>query len=1007
MPESGGGTSMRNARLARAVKLALLGTLSVGASATAQEETVPDDLEEIVVTGTRITMPGLESTSPVYSIGEQEIELQQQPEIERILRLLPITAPADGQNVNNGSAGVATIDLRGLGSQRSLIMVNGKRLTPFSIDGVVDTSTVPTALIERIDIVTGGASAVYGSDAISGAVNFIMKRDFEGIDITSHYSQTEEGDGDRMTASITMGTNSADGRGNVVANINWTDREAILMGARPLGRLGIVTETGAGLEEFLAGQGPVPAPEGCGGPGSVVAGGSTTSLPTRVTIAGLEVLGQFRDDGTLQDECSVFNFNPFNYYQTPQERLGGMVLGHYEVNEHAEAYGRFAFSNTGVTTQVAPSGIFNTPFFTPLSNPFISDQALDVILDAADAGVAAGTINVANTPDPDNPGDFLFHNWNDVNGNGIVDEADDLNIAYQRRTVEFGPRSRTFDRNLFSLVTGLRGDLVGEWDYDLSFQYGESISTQVEAGYTNVSNITNALNAVPGADGEPVCRTGGSACVPLNLFGGFGSITPEMAAYSSATALLKEKYEQVIYSASVNGAIEQLQLPWASLPMAVSFGAEYREETGETIPDECLKLAPSSCLGGRGGNVLPVSGGFDVAEAFGEFILPIASDLPGMRSLSLEAGYRWSDYDPTGINRTWKYGFNWQPAESLMVRAMQQRAVRAPNVGELAAPNARGLDNAQMDPCSAANAGNIEAELEALCISTGMSAAQVGTVPDIISGQINTFEGTDFDNLPEPEQADTTTIGVVWTPELGFVSRPTISLDYYNIEIEDVIGTFSVQEILDACYKSGVEEQCAKIRRVGGGLTLQASGVELLTTNLDYLQAEGLELGYSFGFELGRYGALTLTGNVNHYLAQESQSAAVLPVLECVGRFGTSCDPLPETRWINRTIWDINDQFQVSALWRHLGSLDIEEVEREDTYPAFRKIDSFDYIDLVGTWQVSDMIRLSLSINNVFGEEPPTVGNEAGSTAFNGGNTFPSHYDTVGSVYTVGFNATF
>ncbi len=1000
---------MNHSMLAQGVRLALFGAgaAAMTTSAIAQDEAAPDDLEQIVVTGTRITVPGLVSSSPIYSVGESEIELQQQPEVERILRLLPITTPAQGENVNNGSAGIGSINLRGLGDQRNLVMINGKRLTPSDLDGVVDTSAIPTALIERIDIVTGGASAVYGSDAISGAINFIMKRDFEGIDFSSNYSQTEEGDGDRVTASITMGANSADGRGNVVANINWTDRDPILMGARPLGQLGIVTEDGDGLAEYLAGEGPVPAPAGCGGPGSVVAGGSTTTLPTRIEIAGGPDLGQFREDGTLQGDCSVFNFNPFNYYQTPQQRLGGMVLGHYEMNEHAEAYGRFAFSNTGVTSQVAPSGIFNTPFFTPLSNPFISDQALGVMIAAAEAGRAAGTVNGPNTPDPDNPGDFLFHNWTDVNGNGVVDEADDLNLGYARRTVEFGPRSREFDINAFSFVTGLRGALVGEWSYDLSFQYGEVSSSFIEAGYTNIANITNSVAAIPGPNGEPVCRTGGSACVPLNLFGGFGAITPEMAAYSSASAILKQKYEQLIYTASVNGTVDQVQSPWASLPAAISVGTEYRDESSEAIPDECLKLAPSSCLGGRGGNLLPVAGGFDVTEFFGEFILPVVNERTGFQSLNLEAGYRWSDYNPTGINRTWKYGLSWQPTETLLFRVMQQRAARAPNVGELAAPNTRALDNATEDPCSIANAGEIDAALEALCISTGMSAAQVGTVSDIISGQINTFEGTDFNNLPKPEEADTTTVGFVWTPDfIDSVSNPVISLDYYNIEIKDVIGTFSPQEILDGCYKAAIQEQCDKIRRVGGGLTLNASGVELFTTNLDYLQAEGLELGYSFGLEMGRFGGLTFSGNVNHYLTQESQSGPATPVLECVGRFGTSCDPLSRTRWINRTIWDIND-FQVSALWRHLGSLEIEDVERAETFDAFRKIDSYNYIDLVGTWQMNDMIRWSLSINNVFGEDPPVIGNEAASTAFNGGNTLPSHYDTVGAVYTVGINATF
>jgi iron complex outermembrane recepter protein len=306
------------------------------------------------------------------------------------------------------------------------------------------------------------------------------------------------------------------------------------------------------------------------------------------------------------------------------------------------------------------------------------------------------------------------------------------------------------------------------------------------------------------------------------------------------------------------------------------------------------------------------------------------------------------------------------------------------------------------------NAGNIDATLQQLCLSTGMSAAQVGTVEDIVSGQINTFSGTDLTNLPEPEEADTTTIGFVWTPAfLDALVNPVISLDYYNIEIKDVIGTFSAQEILDGCYQAALATECAKIQRIGGTLTLPGSGLETFTTNLDYMQAEGYELGFSFGVEMERYGLLTLSGNVNTYVTQESQSSIATPVIDCVGVYSTSCEaPLPETRWIGRAIWDISD-FQVSALWRHLSSVDVAEDQRANTFEAFQTIGSVDYVDLVGSWQLNDQIRLSLSINNVFGEDPPVVGNEAGDTAFNGGNTFPSHYDVVGSVYTVGFNAVF
>ena len=978
-----------NVNLSRAVKLALIAAGAYGTAAVAQEA----ELEQIVVTGTRITLPGVESSSPITSVGAAEIQLLQQPEVEKIVRILPVSAPSDGQNVNNGTAGAATINLRGLGSQRNLILMDGKRLTPYNINGIVDTSIIPTALIERLDIITGGASAVYGSDAIAGALNFVMKQDFEGVEINADYGFTEEGDGDTKSISLTLGSNVADGRGNVVLGVNWSDRAGVQLGARPLGQLGIVTATGAGYQNYLDGKGPIPAPAGCGGPNSVASGGSTTTLPTRVAIAGGPGLGQFREDGTLGSNCSVFNFNPYNYYQTPQERFGGIAMGSFEINDHAEAYARFLYSNTEVRQQVAPSGIFGTAYFTPLANPFIGDQARTRMITIANTGRVAGT--VTKTGD--------FPNWRDVNNNNVVDADDYLNISYRRRTVEFGERSTTYNNDAFQMMAGVRGDIVADWNYDVSYQYGSSSRTNISAGYTNVTNVGYALDTTDGV----TCANGDPSCVPINMFGGFGAITGPMAAYSSAVAMEKQDYEQMIMSASVSGPIGTL--PWVNDPIGLSIGAEYRDESGVTVPDECWKLAPSSCLGGAGGNILPIRGGFHVWEVFGEAIIPLISDVPFIQSFDLEVGYRYSDYTPTGNDSTYKYGFNWRPFESVLVRAMYQRAARAPNVGELAAPQTTGLDNAQFDPCSEGNPDVITPELRALCISTGMTAAQVGTVEDIVSGQINGFFGTDLDSLPEPEQADTYTVGVVWTPDFGGETFKNwiFSVDYYDIKIEDVIGEFTSQEVLDGCYVGGQADQCSKIVRVGGTLTLPGSGVELYTTNLEYLQAEGVEFAFSFGVDLGGFGELNFSGNYNQYLTQESQSSKLTPVLDCLGYYGVSCAaPLPEQRWIQRTTWTMGI-FDVSYLWRHTGETEVEEVQIPVTYKKFQKIDSFDYLDLYASVNLFDNTRLSLGIQNVTEEDPPVVGNEAGSTTFNSGNTFPSHYDTLGRVYTVGINVKF
>ena len=382
----------RSSKVSRAVKLAMIcgaasAALITPNSLLAEEAQAEKEVERIAVTGSRIRRPGAVSTSPILSMDAEEMSYMQEPEVEKILRVLPGTTPGDGANANNGTAGAATVNLRGLEPERSLVLMNGRRLVPFNYDGQVDTATIPTALVDRVDLVTGGASAVYGSDAIAGAVNFIMKNNFEGVALEYNFAETEEGDGTRDTISLTLGSNLEDGRGNVAVSLSWMNREAIMLGDRDLGLLGIDTASGAGYEQFKNGEPPVDPVAGCGGPNTVDidrGSGSTTAIPTRFAIlgAGADAAGQFREDGTIGEECSLFNFNPFNFYQTPQERYSATSIAHYDINDDVRAYTSFNFSNVTVEAQVAPSGTFGAAFELPLANPFIGDQARQWMIDA-------------------------------------------------------------------------------------------------------------------------------------------------------------------------------------------------------------------------------------------------------------------------------------------------------------------------------------------------------------------------------------------------------------------------------------------------------------------------------------------------------------------------------------------------------------------------------------------------------------------------------------------------
>jgi outer membrane receptor protein involved in Fe transport len=977
-------------KLTKSVSLALafgmVSTINMSTS-FAQDAAAEEKVEKISVTGSRIRSANALSTSPIATIGEVEIEFQQQAEVERIFRNLPGTIPGDNGNVNNGTGGAATVNLRGLGSNRNLVLMNGKRMVPFNTAGSVDTSTIPTALIDRIDIVTGGASAVYGSDAISGAVNVILKDDFEGVELETSMSRTSQGDAKSQNIALTFGGNFDNDRGNAVLSVSTYNRDPLFLGDRSLGNYGIATGSGANYQQFLDGTPPVPPSDPlCGGnTPNVVApgGGSGTSMPTRVGIAGVPATnGTFRDDGSfvIGPPCSAFNFNPFNYYQTPSKRYSATAAAHYDVNDDTTVYSTFNFTNTSVTQQVAPSGIFGSTFFVPLANPLMSAQARDTLITAANANISQ--LN--------GPG---FETWRDINANGTVDSEDYVLLAMNRRTLELGPRSTKFNTDQFQMVAGIEGFIGDDWAYDVSVQHGETNRVNTNAGYTNVANIANALDSTDGV----TCAVGGN-CVPINLFGGFGSITPEAAAYSSATAFATTEYQQRVLSANIDGPFDSVVSPFADTPLAMSFGYEYREESAFFNPDECLKLAPASCLGGAGGNSLPVGGSFKVNELFTEGKFALIEDADFAKVVELEFGYRHSNYNTVGETDSWKLGVAWRPADELLVRIMNQKATRAPNVGELFAPVTSGLDNAELDPCSIENAGNIDAALTALCISTGMTAAQVGAVSDIVVGQINVSSGSNPNALPDAETAKTFTAGVVWSPEFETVKRALVSVDYYDIDVNGYIGTNTPQEVLDGCYVLGIAEQCALITRIGGGLTISGSGIQAQTTNLSYLRTRGVEATYSFGFDFDDFGTLDFSGSINKYLEIESLSSPVSSVIDCKGVFGSNCNPQHDLRASQRATWSMDD-VSVSLLWRYFSKIEREAAAYESTFAAFREIPSYSYFDLFASYRVSEIVSVSFGIDNLLNKEAPVVGGQAGSTSFNGGNTFPSTYDVLGRSY--------
>ena len=1003
----------------------------------AQDDSDAEQLEEIIVTGTRIQNQNVIAASPVTTIGQEEIALKQTPNIERLFRDLPITIPGDGENVNNGTSGQATLDLRALGPERSLILIDGKRLAPYDIDGIVSTDVIPVNMLERVDVVTGGASAVYGSDALSGAVNFILRDDFEGFEMDFTYSDTEDGGEDSYNISALMGVNFDGDRGNITIGAGRTTRGAILLADRSYGIFGVSSATGSGL-----GSPPAEPPADCSGNTNLTTAhatgvGSTTAIPATLNLRSGNSY-QFRDDGTLTaGECARFNFNPFNYYQTPQERWQATTIARYDVSDHVEIYARATFTANSSDFQIAPSGTFGTAFTIPVMNPFFNDAARNTITADLNTGAVAfvdqtqsaiDTILAIPSPTPDeldtlavlqaalaaDPQGFTSVGIQDLNGDGVFDNSDAFTSTARRRTLELGARTGIFDTDYSQYVLGARGTFGGplqDWNYDVSYQRGESDFVETRDGFTNLGNLANGINTVSATqciDANGVVTA--APCTPINIFGPVGSITEEQRAsgYFIAIASDIRKVTQTVYHASVDGEIAALSLPSADEGLLLAFGVERREESASSSPDECLKEAPASCQGGAGGNRLPVAGEYEVDEAFIEVIFPLIQGRRFFENVSLEGGYRYSDFDLQGSTDTWKAGLSWEIVPGFRFRYMEQQAVRVANIGELFSPITTGLDNATLDPCSIGNPNPPASgsTLFNLCVQTGQLPSQVGTTPDIISGQVNVFNGTNPANLPMPETASTRTFGFVWETDLIAALPMSISLDYYDIDISDYIDEPSGQEALDLCYVLQDPAACAGIIRIGGSMTETGTGAPAFFTNFTTFRSEGIDLKFDTSFAAGNFGDINLSYSAHQYLTQEFQTTATSATVDCKGVYGTSCDPVPEFRSTFRVQLFKND-FNTSLLWRHVGKMDAQANEAAALFPEFRSVDGQDYLDLTLGYSFRDFARINLLVTNLTGEEPPILGNETGSTSFNSGNTFPSLFDSLGRTYSVNLKLTF
>lgn len=913
--------------------------------------------ERVEITGSRIKTIGAVSNSPITSISADEINAQQPAAVEEVIRGLPAAIPAIGPGTNNGSNGTASIDLRGLGTNRTLVLVNGRRIVPATLGGVVDTNSIPVALLERIDLVTGGASAVYGADAVAGVVNFVLKKNFSGVEASVSYGLSENNDAKRYRADLTMGANFGDGRGNAAVSIGTTRTDPLRQGDRDIGKVSLASTTGA-------------------------AQGSGTDVPS--WFAGIPTLGTRQIDpatGQLVTPGAGFNFNPQNYYVTPLERTQLTGLASFTVNDNLEAYTELMYTKSAVTLNLASSGTFLNTFTMPIGNPFIPDAARQQLCTA----------------------------YNIAPANCVAGDATPISIGIGRRITEFGPRVNDFDNNSHQFLFGVRGALpvLDTWSYDANYMKGQSEQVSYRIAWGSLSKVRQALNALN--PNTCVVPTGG--CVPLNVWGAEGSITPAMLNFIGLSAIQTTKVTQSVGSLTFSGDLGAAKSPMARSPIGVVVGGEIREVTGGNTSD-----GPSQIQGevlGSGAPLPDRKGSLKLNEVYAEVIAPIIEGKPFAHSLSLEGGYRTTNFKTEVSSRnydSWKYGFEYAPIKGLRFRAMQQRATRAPNVNELYAPVTTGLANLAIDPCAPTRdaqgniTGTVQGPLRALCLATGVPANQIDTMAQPSAGQINNTGGGN-PNVG-PEEADTTTIGLVWEPE--FLPGLSLTLDYYKIDIDKAITNPTANQVLDGCYTTAQNPTlspgnvfCGLIARNPNSGTFNGAetiGVRTQLSNLGKIWAEGYDLGVNYRFALGAMGRLDVGLQATQATKWKFQSLPSVPVLDCLGYYGTSCGgPTAKMKFSQRTSWNFGD-FTLGYVWRHLGKVS-EEPGGQNFLPAYATIKAYDYVDLNAAWNVTKNIRLALTVLNAFDKDAPNVGNTIGTTSTNSGNTFPQWYDVVGRYY--------
>lgn len=947
---------LKSNRLRDAVLLGLIASSFFAGNALAQEATdskassEAKTLDTVTVTGTRIKSQTMTASSPVAEINSESFKETGATRADDLINQYPQMAPYFDNFANNGATTYPTADLRGLGPGRTLTLVNGQRLPPGVYESR-DISIVPAALIKRVDLLTGGASAVYGSDAIAGVVNFVLDNNFEGISLnvgTSAYQHKNRNsylqglmdakgftypkggsgfDGKSRNVDIALGGSFAEDRGHAMAWLTWRENDPLMQGDRDYSSCAL---NAGGTACGGSGTAPIPNFYIYDDAGTLDStGGAAHYDPTTGVWA--------------PDMGQAYNYAPINYYQRPDTRYNFGASIRYDVNDYFRPYAEMMYINKKSRVQIAESGtFFGQTLSIDCSNPLINTMCSD--------------LGLSNTSP--------------------------LEIYVGKRNVEGGPRTFDDDTSSFRIVGGAEGFINDNWSYNASYAFSRTENTNISRGDFLSDRVEQALMGCPAGSF--------AGCIPYNVWVPNG-VTKAAAEALQGTGIIKVGTSMSVLNAYVTGDFGWGFASANNDPVKLVLGYEWRKEKFEREPDT---NSATGNFTGSGGPTLPLTGNIDVKEVFLESAVPLLQDKGLVRSLALDLGFRSSDYSTSGRASTYKIGANAEIGE-VRLRGGFNRAIRAPSIGELFLNQSISLWEGE-DPC----AGSSPTFTAAQCAAMGVTAAQYGSVPDSPAGQYNQFGGGN-PNL-KPEEAKTWTLGAAYSP----IKDLDMSLDLYDIKMDNRIASIGAQTILNLCGSTSDPVFCSKIHRRPSsgdlwiGSSVSTSGyIDNLSGNFGKSHHRGIDLTAAYGWNAlgGRFNT-TFVGTRVLKAEIDNLPSVANTKYDCSGKINVSCQ---EPKW--RHIANVSfarDWYRVNLRWRYTAALDYVDAVSGAKLTTDKillnngnKLSAFNAFDLSGSFTFGPL-EWTVGVNNVLDKEPPMVG----STMALNGNA-PGGYDQAGRYF--------